>query len=81
MPVRQRSVLTLSLPPDMAKEFRRLASEKDETVSGLFREIFVEYTKRRQRKSLKALQEYGASKGPKGGMTEEAIDRLIFGDR
>ncbi len=41
MPSRQRAVMTISLPPRMADEYRRLAREKGETASEFFSEIFA----------------------------------------
>ena len=43
MPARQRVVMTLSVPPDTAREYRKLAKAKGETISQLFREVFTFY--------------------------------------
>ena len=81
MPSRQRAVMTISLPPLMAEEYRRLAKEKGETASEFFREIFVFYKQQKLKKDLYELQDYGAGKVREMGISEEEIARLIFGDR
>jgi len=81
MPSRQRAVMTISLPPLMAEEYRRYAKEKGETVSEFFREIFSFYKRQKLESSLAELQKYGADKAREASITEEDIDRLVFGDR
>lgn len=81
MPSRQRAVMTISLPPFMAEEYRRLAREKGETASEFFREIFTFYKQQKLTEELYEIQEYGAGKVREMGISEDEIERLIFGDR
>lgn len=81
MPSRQRAVMSLSVPPVMASEYRQLAKEKGESASELFREIFTFYKKEKLRMEFKELQQYGAAKAQETGLTEADIELLIFGDR
>lgn len=81
MPSRQRAVMTLSVPPLMAAEYRQLAREKGESASELFREMFTFYKQNKLKKELYDLQEYGAGKVREMGLSEDEIERLIFGDR
>ncbi len=81
MPTRQRAVMTLSVPPQMADEYRQLAREKGESASELFREMFAFYKQHKLKKELYELQEYGAGKVREMGINDEEIERLIFGDR
>lgn len=81
MPSRQRAVVTLSVPPLMATEYRQLAKEKGESASELFREMFTFYKQNKLKKELYDLQEYGAGKVREMGINENEIERLIFGDR
>jgi len=81
MPSRQRAVMTLSVPPLMAAEYRQLAREKGESASELFREMFTFYKQNKLKKELYDLQEYGAGKVREMGINEDEIERLIFGDR
>jgi hypothetical protein len=81
MPTRQRVVMTLSVPPLMAAEYRQLAKEKGESASELFRDMFTFYKQNKLKKELYDLQEYGAGKVQEMGISEDEIERLIFGDR
>lgn len=81
MPSRQRAVMTLSVPPAMAEEYRQLAREKGESASELFREIFTFYKQEKLRKELASIQEYGAARAGEMKITEEEIEYLVFGDR
>ena len=81
MPVRQRAVMSLSVPPLMATEYRQLAKEKGESASEFFREIFTFYKQQTLKKELSDLQQYGATKAREAEITEDDIDRLVFGDR
>lgn len=81
MPSRQRAVMTISLPPLMATEYRRLAKEKGESASEFFREIFTLYKQQKLKNELADLQHYGAAKAREGDITEDDIDSLVFGDR
>jgi len=81
MPSRQRAVMTLSVPPLMATEYRQLAKEKGETASEFFREIFTFYKQQKLQQEFTELQQYGAAKAKEIGITEADIERLVFGDR
>jgi len=81
MPSRQRAVMTLSVPPLMATEYRRLAKEKGESASEFFREIFTFYKQQKLKNELATLQQYGAAKARETSITEEDIEALVFGDR
>lgn len=81
MPSRQRAVMTLSVPPEMAAEYRQLAREKGESASELFREIFTFYKQEKLRKDLALLQEYGADQARQMQISEEQIEYLVFGGR
>lgn len=81
MPSRHRAVMTMSVPPIMAAEYRQLASEKGESISELFREIFTFYKQHKLKKELYDLQEYGAGKVREMGISEDEIEQLIFGNR
>jgi hypothetical protein len=81
MPSRQRVVMTLSVPPDTAKEYRRLAKSKGETISQLFREVFTFYKEEKLREEFFELQRYGAKKAMELKLTEKNIEKLIFEGR
>jgi len=81
MPSRQRAIMTLSVPPLMATEYRKLAKEKGESASEFFREIFTFYKQQKLRNEMAELQQYGAVKACETGITEDDIEALVFGDR
>lgn len=81
MPTRQRAVMTLSVPPLMAAEYKQLAREKGESASELFREMFTFYKQHKLKLELYDLQEYGAAKVAEMGLNEDDIERLVFEDR
>lgn len=81
MPSRQRVVMTLSVPPDTAKEYRKLAKTKGETISQLFREVFTFYKEEKLREDFFELQRYGAKRARELKLTEKDIEKLIFEGR
>ncbi len=81
MPSRQRAVMTISLPPAMAKEYRRLAKEKGENSSEFFREIFAFYKREHLIGEFRKLQKYGSEKAKEMNITEDDIEKLVFSDR
>lgn len=81
MSANQRSVLSLSLPPDMAREYRALARSRGESASELFREMYSTWRRERLQAELKALQVYGSKRATQSGIREKDIERLVFGGR
>lgn len=81
MPSRQRVVMTLSVPPDTAKEYRNLAKAKGETISQLFREVFTFYKEEKLREEFFELQRYGAKKAKELRLTEKDVEKIIFEGR
>lgn len=78
---RQRVAMTLSLPPDTAKEYRKIAKSKGESGSQLFREMFDVFKRQKLRDELADLQLYGAKKAKKLNITEKEIEKLVFEGR
>ena len=81
METRQRVVMTISLPSHTAQEYRKVARQKNETVSQLFRDMFELYKRQKLRDELGTLQEYGAKKAKKLRITEKEIEKLVFEGR
>ena len=78
----KRVPLTVSVPPDMAKEFDKLAKQEAKNKSQLFREMFRAYEKHRREREFYDLQRYGASEARKIGiLTEADVEELLFQDR
>lgn len=81
MGTRQRAVISLSLPPDTAKEYKEIAKTEGKTSSSLFREMFFFYKQEKLKKEFFTLQDYGVEKAKELNISEEEIERLIFAGR
>ena len=81
MESRQRVVMTISVPPDTAKEDKKIAKTKGESASQFFREIFEFYKQQTLKEEFSALQKYGVEKAKKLKITEKEIERLVFEGR
>lgn len=77
----QRAVLSLSLPPDMAREYRALARARGESASELFRKMYSIWRREHLQDEFKGLQAYGAARATETGVSETDIERLVFGGR
>lgn len=79
---RGRIPLTVSLPPELARKFERLANEASMNKSQLFREMFRAYQQRRLEEEFYALQRYGARQARKKGVfTEADVEALVLRNR
>ena len=79
---RKRVALTVSLPPDLARRFDRLAKAEAKNKSALFREMIRAYEQRRLEQEFFDLQRYGARQARrKGILTEADVEALVFKDR
>ena len=81
MPTRKRIAITISVPPDMAKEYETMAKIKGETKSQLFREMFSLYRQEKLEDDFYRLQKYGTKKARQMMLTEKDIERLVFENR
>ena len=81
MPTRRRIAMTISLPPDVAREYEMIAKTKGETKSQLFREMFILYRQEKLEDEFLKLQKYGAKKAREMKFTEKDIERLVFEGR
>lgn len=78
----KRVPLTVSLPPELAREFDKLAKDETKNKSQLFRDMFRTYQQRRVEQEFLELQRYGARQARKKGiLTEADVEALIFRDR
>lgn len=73
--------MTLSVPQSTAKEYRRLAKAKGETLSQLFREVFSLYKEAKLREEFFQLQKYGVQKAGNLKIGEKEIEKLVFEGR
>jgi predicted transcriptional regulator len=72
MAARNSRVVTVSLPPELADEFSRIAEQEQRTRSELFREMLRVYGAQREVEELETLQRYGATRGQELGILSEA---------
>ena len=78
----KRVPLTVSLPPEMAREFDKLTKDEAKNRSQLFREMFRTYQQRRVEQEFFELQRYGARQARKKGvLTEADVEALVFENR
>lgn len=79
---RNRVALSVSLPPELAETFDRIARMEKKTRSSLLRDMLSVYQQRREEQELARLQHYGAGLARDAGiLTEEDVERIIFEDR
>jgi metal-responsive CopG/Arc/MetJ family transcriptional regulator len=79
MAIRRSSrVLTVSVPPEAARDFERIADEEGRNKSELFREMLRVYRVWRETQRFESLQrESAAIAREKGIGTEDDVERLI----
>ena len=78
MAKRSSKVLAVSVPPDAAADFERLAEEEGRNKSELFREMLRVYRIWRETQRFEYLQLYGAARARQLGITsEDDVERLI----
>lgn len=79
---RNRVALSVSLPPELATTFDRMARREKKTRSALLRDMIAAYEQREQELELARLQRYGASLARDTNiLTEEDVERIVFEDR
>lgn len=78
MPSRRSKVLAVSVPPEAADEFQRLADVEGRNKSELFREMLRVYGAYRETGRFESLQRYGAARARQLGIRDERdVERLI----
>lgn len=78
MPRRTSQVVAVSVPPETARDFERLAGEQGRNKSELFREMLRVYESYQETGRFETLQRYGAAKARAPGITsEQDVGRLI----
>jgi metal-responsive CopG/Arc/MetJ family transcriptional regulator len=79
---RGRVAVTISIPPEIAREYDRLARATAKNRSELFRDMFDAYRRARGEDAFNELQRYGSRKARERGVrTERDVERLVFADR
>lgn len=79
---RRRVAMTISLPPEIAKDYERLAQQQAKNKSQLFRDMFLLYKEQTLEKEFFELQRYGTRLARRRGvLTEEDVERIVFEGR
>lgn len=79
---RSSKVLAVSLPPEAAEEFERLAGAEGRNKSELFREMLRVYRGYVETGRFESLQRYGAARARQLGIQDERdVERLIAENR
>lgn len=75
---RPSKVLSVSVPPEAAKDFDRIARQEGRNKSELFREMLRVYRAYRETRTFESLQRYGAAAARRKGIRDERdVERLI----
>jgi metal-responsive CopG/Arc/MetJ family transcriptional regulator len=75
---RTTRVLTVSVPPEAAEDFERLAEREGRNRSELFREMLGVYRAYVETRTFESLQRYGTAQASRRGIqTEKDVERLI----
>ncbi len=78
----KRTPITVSVPPDLARKFEKLAKAEAKNKSQLFRDMFRAYQQQRLEEEFFELQRYGAKQARKKGiLTEAYVEALVLKDR
>ena len=71
-------MLAVSVPPDAARDFERIAKREGRNKSELFREMLRVYQTYRETSTFESLQRYGAAQARRRGVVDERdVERLI----
>jgi metal-responsive CopG/Arc/MetJ family transcriptional regulator len=75
---RTTQVVAVSVPPESAEDFERIARDEGRNKSELFREMLRVYRAYRETGVFEALQRYGAARARAVGVRDEGdVDRLV----
>ena len=79
---RRRVAMTISLPPEIAENYEKLAQREAKNKSQLFRDMFLLYKTRALEQEFFDLQREGAKLARKKGiLPEKDVERIVFEDR
>ena len=79
---RRRVAMTISLPPEIAKDYEWFAEKEAKNKSQLFRDMFLLYKKQSLESEFFELQRYGVKHAKKRGiLTEKEVERIVFEGR
>ena len=78
----KRKGITVSLPPDIARQFERLAKAEGKNKGQLIWDMIRVYQQHRHNQEFTELQKYGTRIAQERGvLTEADVEKLVFEDR
>jgi len=79
---RRRVAMTISLPPEIAETYEKVAQQEAKNKSQLFRDMFLLYKTRTLEQEFYGLQRQGARLARKNGvLTEKDVKKIVFEGR
>ena len=79
---RRRVAVTISLPPEIARDYEKIANQEAKNKSQLFRDMFLLYREKALELEFLDLQRYGAKRArEKSILTEKDVERIVFEGR
>lgn len=79
---RNRVAMTISLSPEIAEDYEKIARQEAKNKSQLFRDMFRAYQERSLEKEFFELQRYGVQQArAKRVFTEAEIERIVLEGR
>jgi len=80
--MKKRVPVTISLPPDIALDYSRIAKKEAKNKSELFREMFKVYKRETLKEKFYELQDYGSKLAEKRGIyNEKQVESIVFQGR
>jgi metal-responsive CopG/Arc/MetJ family transcriptional regulator len=79
---RKRVAVTISLPPEIARDYEKIADQEAKNKSQLFRDMFSLYKQKALEQEFFDLQRYGAKMARERGiLSEKDVERIVFEGR
>lgn len=79
---RRRVAVTISIPPEIAEDYEKLAEKEAKNKSQLFRDMFLIYKAKALEQEFFDLQREGTKLARERGiLTEKDVERIVFEDR
>jgi hypothetical protein len=79
---RRRVAVTISIPPEIAEDYEKLAEKEAKNKSQLFRDMFLIYKAKALEQEFFDLQREGTKLARERGiLTQKDVERIVFEDR